>query len=555
MTSLLEQTRALHEDLEKKQKTLTRQLDKQPRSVRYCRNMRLFARKKHISNDMLCIAPVAMPLRAFTNCAHSNVSHATHSLPQHKEAVVLDHSIQALLESAAQDSNELAQLYDDKDGLRKAEIASITTQTVFTTFYNRLRAIREYHAKFPDTAAATATPLEDADNADADLFAPVPQPTIQFSGEENFGRYLDLHALHERALNLPQFTTRPRDYLSFLQSFHRFDDVPRAQKLQPDYRRYVSELLDYLTAFHARIRPLYPIASLLARISEDFAQRWESGSLPGWSANDADSSSSSSSSSTSSSSTLSTSSTAASSNVDESNPLFCKPCAHLFAKDTVFNAHLSGKKHKKNVEALEALAANSTAAAAASPSSSSSSSSGDMDTSGTAASSSTLNAPARTLTQWREVAALEHRIDLMAVLLRDFAANTVAYIEKKQTKTWEEIEAELLRAEREDEEGEESEEDEDEEDAAAAGYNPLNIPLGWDGKPIPYWLYKLHGLNIEYNCEICGDFSYRGPRAYQRHFQEVQSATRLFFNIISRAVLRAGHSMLSISVCLILSPL
>lgn len=26
-------------------------------------------------------------------------------------------------------------------------------------------------------------------------------------------------------------------------------------------------------------------------------------------------------------------------------------------------------------------------------------------------------------------------------------------------------------------------------------YNPLDIPLGWDGKPIPYWLYKLHGLN------------------------------------------------------------
>lgn len=25
-------------------------------------------------------------------------------------------------------------------------------------------------------------------------------------------------------------------------------------------------------------------------------------------------------------------------------------------------------------------------------------------------------------------------------------------------------------------------------------YNPLKLPMGWDGKPIPYWLYKLHGL-------------------------------------------------------------
>ena len=44
-------------------------------------------------------------------------------------------------------------------------------------------------------------------------------------------------------------------------------------------------------------------------------------------------------------------------------------------------------------------------------------------------------------------------------------------------------------------------------------YNPKNLPLGWDGKPIriflwilAYWLYKLHGLGIEYKCEICGNY-------------------------------------------------
>ena len=35
--------------------------------------------------------------------------------------------------------------------------------------------------------------------------------------------------------------------------------------------------------------------------------------------------------------------------------------------------------------------------------------------------------------------------------------------------------------------------DSDEEDEFI--YNPLKLPMGWDGKPIPYWLYKLHGLN------------------------------------------------------------
>ena len=28
------------------------------------------------------------------------------------------------------------------------------------------------------------------------------------------------------------------------------------------------------------------------------------------------------------------------------------------------------------------------------------------------------------------------------------------------------------------------------------------------------------GLNIEYNCEICGNYKYYGPRAFDRHFSE-----------------------------------
>ena len=59
--------------------------------------------------------------------------------------------------------------------------------------------------------------------------------------------------------------------------------------------------------------------------------------------------------------------------------------------------------------------------------------------------------------------------------------------------------------------------DEDDEDRI---YNPLKLPLAWDGKPIPYWLYKLHGLGVEYPCEICGNFVYMGRRAFDKHFSE-----------------------------------
>lgn len=65
------------------------------------------------------------------------------------------------------------------------------------------------------------------------------------------------------------------------------------------------------------------------------------------------------------------------------------------------------------------------------------------------------------------------------------------------------------------------ESDEDDEDKI---YNPLKLPLGWDGKPIPYWLYKLHGLGVEYPCEICGNYVYMGRKAFDKHFQEWRHA-------------------------------
>ena len=96
--------------------------------------------------------------------------------------------------------------------------------------------------------------------------------------------------------------------------------------------------------------------------------------------------------------------------------------------------------------------------------------------------------------------------------LRQQLEATKGNVEKKATLSLAELEAE---AEEDDDWVEEEAEDEEEEI-----YNPLKLPMGWDGKPIPYWLYKLHGLNLEFTCEICGNYSYWGRRAYERHFKE-----------------------------------
>ncbi|CDW99713.1 hypothetical protein [Sporisorium scitamineum] len=65
---------------------------------------------------------------------------------------------------------------------------------------------------------------------------------------------------------------------------------------------------------------------------------------------------------------------------------------------------------------------------------------------------------------------------------------------------------------------------EDEDDETSRVYNPLKLPLGWDGRPIPFWLYKLHGLRNEFKCEICSDHIYHGRKNFEKHFTESRHA-------------------------------
>jgi len=115
------------------------------------------------------------------------------------------------------------------------------------------------------------------------------------------------------------------------------------------------------------------------------------------------------------------------------------------------------------------------------------------------------------------LALMEEQVCRLGELLGDTLEDTATMVEKKQARTYDEIERDLTLAA---EEETAPEMDEAEEEDEKPIYNPLNLPLGWDGKPIPYWLYKLHGLNLEFKCEICGNYSYWGPRPFERHFQE-----------------------------------
>ena len=104
---------------------------------------------------------------------------------------------------------------------------------------------------------------------------------------------------------------------------------------------------------------------------------------------------------------------------------------------------------------------------------------------------------------------------LATALLNDLISilnDTKANVERRFSLTAKEREQEIMEAQKPPAPlptaGPEAGGEEEEEEERI--YNPLKLPMGWDGKPIPYWLYKLHGLGVEYRCEICSDHVYMG---------------------------------------------
>lgn len=67
-------------------------------------------------------------------------------------------------------------------------------RAVFTTFYEQLKSIRSFHRKYPNSVVSHEPNWEEAMH-----------PNVQFSGEEHFGKYVDLNEFYIRFLNIPEF--------------------------------------------------------------------------------------------------------------------------------------------------------------------------------------------------------------------------------------------------------------------------------------------------------------------------------------------------------------
>uniref|UniRef100_K3X6A8 C2H2-type domain-containing protein n=1 Tax=Globisporangium ultimum (strain ATCC 200006 / CBS 805.95 / DAOM BR144) TaxID=431595 RepID=K3X6A8_GLOUD len=422
----------------------------------------------------------------------------------HRERVLHGHKVSNLLDQVVQHSAHVKELYDDKDKTFEEEIESMRGRAVFTSFYEQLKGIRTFHRKYPNTVVSHEPSLEEALN-----------PQVPFSGEERFGKYVDLHEFYARFLNIPALkwqivkhskanrgssarksrkgaktgeneqepadddATPHVDYFTYLSCVSDFTAIPVQEKTKStEYQTYLHDLKHYLLDFYRRTQPLVDLDDVVAETSAKFEKQWALNQVARWDSHkhgvtDGDAN-------------------------GASRDFYCEFCDKQFSSEGTYNGHLNGKKHKK--AAAEAAA-------------------------NTKADGETLTKATEAQEKRKALAFDEVLIRRMCELLTEVIHATISYLELKQTRTHDELLAEIA----EEEEGSFS--DVDVENANPEGdddeqpfYNPLNLPLGWDGKPIPYWLYKLHGLGVEYKCEICGNHSYWGRRAFDRHFQEWRHA-------------------------------
>jgi len=396
----------------------------------------------------------------------------------HKENVIQSHNVNNALDRIVEGSKRLERMYEDKDSSRKEEIASIggTGPSLYSLFYDRLREIRDYHRRYPNVQ------VERPENLHLD------HTEIPFTGDEGHGKYLDLQNLYILYLNLGEDFKRV-DFLTYVQNFYKFEQFPETRFYNRNYKEYVTQLYEYLVSFMKRAQPLLVLENELGPAEKEFEEKWKANpptiaiSAPNDNNNNNNNKSDKHTSSSSKNkkknkknkSKPAETPTAPPTKANFKNPLYCRVCAKLFSKDTVFQGHLSGKKHASAEAAIQQ--------------------------------------------QYKEISLNEVRLDRLGELLGEQIVNTKSFVEKKLS-----LSAPERLAELELEENGAVEEEEEEEEEEPVRMTIENYPIGWDGKPIPYWLYKLHGLGIEYKCEICGNTSYFGRKAFEKHFQEWRHA-------------------------------
>jgi splicing factor 3A subunit 3 len=144
---------------------------------------------------------------------------------------------------------------------------------MFRTFYETIKNTGEYSRRFPD-----AVNISDIQNQ-----MDIDEVNVQFSGEEVFGKYLDLNNFYIRYCNLPGIPySRDQDYLQYLDKFNTFFYISENNKTSNEYIKYINDLWEYLLDFFLRIQPLVDMNEFIDTWKNEFDNKWLNGKISGW---------------------------------------------------------------------------------------------------------------------------------------------------------------------------------------------------------------------------------------------------------------------------------
>ncbi|KAH3668529.1 hypothetical protein OGAPHI_002283 [Ogataea philodendri] len=165
----------------------------------------------------------------------------------------------------------------------------------------------------------------------------------------------------------------------------------------------------------------------------------------------------------------------------EDSSVYCLICQKKFTKESVYSSHLNGKKHTKNATKSQVISV---------------AESEYLATRLLKLLNKQLNATILEVDRFEGLSSRERQIELRETQnLSDYEYDTI-------------------------DEQETSKPSEGNEYAQGKFDDVSNFPIGPDGKPMPLWLWKLKGLDMEYSCEICGNALIKGREVFQNHFKE-----------------------------------
>lgn len=390
------------------------------------------------------------------------------------------------------------------------------------TFDERFKEIKTYHARHDQVERVTkrvkwgnpATDGYDLASIVSEQMAPIQDGTL-FNAEEVMGKYLYFHYMYESSvvpikhvfMSDAESSFGLGEFLSVLS--RGLESIPEEPKLKErkKYARFLMTLESYLEGFLKRTQPLLKLDDVTAPAHKEFVDGWrKTGGAAGWEAKLAEAS-------------MVDSSTNDDSEIDLSPYSSAEELAKAVGGDQL-KAELSRLGLKcggtPNDRAKRLFMTKDTPLDKL-PKKLFAKKAADGD------SSATLSVKNESRV---DIARREATVMALLNQLRPTLEATMRRTERRDAQTPHEREKEVeedlhgsdVKGAKEKKEGDDS--DDDDEDAPI--YNPKGVPLGWDGKPIPYWLFKLHGLNHFYPCEICGNESYRGRRNFETHFAEAK---------------------------------